>query len=232
VKKAVVLLSGGLDSATTLALVKSQGLEVYAISFDYGQRHRCELEAASRVAAAVGVAAHLVVPIDLSAIGGSSLTDDIAVPKGGSALGRADVIPPTYVPARNTIFLSVALAWAEKLNIEQIFIGANAIDYSGYPDCRPEFIEAFQQLANLATKTGAEGGRITITAPLMKKTKADIIRLGISLGLDLALTHSCYDPDQYGRACGACDSCLIRHRGFIEAGVEDPTIYALPPVVN
>ena len=221
-KPAVCLLSGGLDSSTCLALARREGHLCYALSFDYGQRHRVELAAAARVAAAVGVERHMVVKLGLDAIGGSALTADIEVPKGRAAAEMADGIPVTYVPARNTIFLSYALAWAEVLEASDIFIGVNALDYSGYPDCRPEFIEAFERMANLATKAGVEGRTKTkIHAPLMRLGKADIVRLGRDLGLDFSLTHSCYDPDASGRACGRCDSCLLRRKGFEEAGVED-----------
>ena len=226
VKKAIVLVSGGLDSATALAMALEQGYEAYSLSFSYGQRHGVELEAAERVARAMGTARHLVVEIDLRRFGGSALTDDIDVPKHQDGDDIAPVIPVTYVPARNTIFLSYALAWAEVLGARDIFIGVNAIDYSGYPDCRPEFVEAFEQLANLATKTGVEGGgRIRIHAPLIRMTKAEIINNGVSLGVDYSLTHSCYDPSPEGLACGGCDSCLLRKKGFEEAGVTDPTAY-------
>lgn len=218
--KAVCLLSGGLDSSTCLALARRQGYDCHALSFDYGQRHRVELQAAARVAAALGAAAHRVIRI--GTFGGSALTGDAEVPKARSLeeIGRG--IPATYVPARNTIFLSFALAWAEVLEAADIFIGVNALDYSGYPDCRPEYIEAFERMANLATKAGVEGHtRIRIHAPLISMTKADIVRLGHDLGLDFSLTHSCYDPDPQGRACGRCDSCLLRRKGFEEAGIED-----------
>ncbi len=221
--KAVCLLSGGLDSSTCLAFAKSAGFEVYALSFDYGQRHRVELEAAARVATAMGVADHKTAKLDLRMFGGSALTDQIAVPKGRSVAEMSREIPITYVPARNTVFLSLALAWAEVLEASDVFIGVNALDYSGYPDCRPEFLEAFEKVANLATKTGVEGRtRLKIHAPLMDKSKAEIVRLGVELGVDFALTHSCYDPDADGRACGECDSCLLRAKGFAEAGVVDP----------
>ena len=226
--RAVVLLSGGIDSATTLAFAKQEGYRVYALSIDYGQRHRIELAAARRVATEVGVEQHLVFPIELTAMGGSALTSNIKVPKHRPESQRSAAIPITYVPARNTIFLSVALAWAEAIGAETIFIGANAVDYSGYPDCRPEFIEAFQKMANLATKASIEGRQIVVQAPLMHLTKAEIIRKGMELGLDYALTSSCYDPAIDGRACGACDSCLIRKKGFAEAGVPDPTRYSQP----
>ena len=224
--RAVCLVSGGLDSAVCLAVARREGLECYALSFDYGQRHRVELEAARRVAEHLGAAKHLIVPIDLRLFGGSALTADIAVPRARTNDQMAGGIPITYVPARNTVFLSLALAWAEVLLAESIFIGVNAIDYSGYPDCRPEFVEAFERMANLATKAGVEGAtKLRIRTPLIKRTKAEIIRLGHDLGVDYSLTHSCYDPDSQGRACGQCDSCLLRRRGFAESGVEDPTLY-------
>ena len=225
-RRAVVLVSGGLDSATILAIAKSAGFEPYAISFDYGQRHRFELEAAARVCAAVGVQRQIVVPLDLRAFGGSALTDEIAVPKDRSDAQMSAGIPITYVPARNTIFLSVALGWAEVLGASDLFIGVNAVDYSGYPDCRPEFIAAFQQLARLATKSGVEGTAAwNIHAPLISLSKAEIIRRGIELGVDYGLTHSCYDPDPQGRACGHCDSCQLRLKGFADAGLTDPAPY-------
>jgi len=219
----VCLLSGGLDSATSLAVARREGYECYALSFDYGQRHRRELEAAALVAASLGAAEHRVVTIDLRAFGGSALTADIAVPKTGLGSG----IPVTYVPARNTVFLSFALAWAEVLSSSDVFIGVNAIDYSGYPDCRPEFIAAFEQMANLATKAGVEGRtHLKIHAPLIRLSKSEIIELGADLGVDFALTHSCYDPDSKGRACGLCDSCRLRRKGFADAGLTDPLEYA------
>ena len=219
---AVCLLSGGLDSATCLALARKEGYSCYALSFDYGQRHRIELEAAARVAASIGVVRHLVVKIGLEAFGGSALTDDIAVPKARSASEMGQGIPVTYVPARNTIFLSFAVAWAEVLESPDIFIGVNALDYSGYPDCRPEYIEAYERMANLATRAGAEGRtRLRIHAPLMKLNKAQIVRLASELGVNFSLTHSCYDPDAKGRPCGQCDACLLRRKGFEEAGIED-----------
>ena len=225
-RKAVVLVSGGLDSATILAIAAEAGFELYALSFDYGQRHRFELEAARRVCAAANVTRHITVPLDLRAFGGSALTDDIAVPKDRSDSEMSGGIPITYVPARNTIFLSVALGWAEVLGAMDLFIGVNAVDYSGYPDCRPEFIAAFQQLANLATKAGVEGTATwTIHAPLVSFSKADIIRRGLELGVDYALTHSCYDPDSKGRSCGRCDSCQLRLKGFADAGLIDPAPY-------
>lgn len=225
-KKAVVLLSGGLDSTTALAVARSEGFDVYAMSFRYGQRHSLELESARRVAESMNVR-HLVVEFDLRAIGGSALTDRIEVPKDRSAAERGAGIPVTYVPARNTIFLSFALAWAEVLGAEDIFIGVNALDYSGYPDCRPDYIEAFEGMANLATKAGVEGRlRLKIHTPLIAMTKAEIIQTGLVLGIDYSLTHSCYDPTAEGLACGKCDSCLLRLKGFAEAGVRDPLQYA------
>jgi 7-cyano-7-deazaguanine synthase len=225
-KRAVVLLSGGLDSATVLAIAKSQGYEPYALSFSYGQRHIVELQAAARVAASIGVAAHKVAAFDLRSFGGSALTSDIAVPKGRSTNDMAHGIPITYVPARNTIFLSFALAWAEVLGSSDIFIGVNALDYSGYPDCRPEFIEAFEKMANLATKAGVEGvQRLKIHTPLIALTKAQIIAKGIELGVNYALTSSCYDPSTAGAPCGECDSCLLRQKGFRENGISDPLEY-------
>jgi 7-cyano-7-deazaguanine synthase len=216
-KKAVVLVSGGLDSATTLAMAREQGFDCYALSFDYGQRHRCELTAAARVATAQAAIEQRVILLDLRAIGGSALTDDaIAVPTEATA-----GIPVTYVPARNTIFLSYALAWAEVLAARDIFIGVNAVDYSGYPDCRPEYIAAFQTMANLATKAGVEGKTTTIHTPLIQLSKAEIIRQGTRLGVDYGMTISCYDPDPEGRACGRCDSCRLRAAGYQEAGVSD-----------
>ncbi|MBN2011632.1 7-cyano-7-deazaguanine synthase QueC [candidate division KSB1 bacterium] len=225
--KAVVLLSGGVDSATTLAIAKSEGYEVYAMSFRYGQRHDVELNAAQQVANHLGVNQHIIMDINLRAIGGSALTDDIDVPKAGEKKDDTEEsgIPVTYVPARNTIFLSFALGWAEVLNANHIFIGVNAIDYSGYPDCRPEFIEAFEMMANLATKAGVEGESLQIHTPLIYLTKAQIIQTGIDLGVDYSITHSCYDPAPDGSACGECDSCMLRKKGFAEAGVPDPTIY-------
>jgi 7-cyano-7-deazaguanine synthase len=225
-RRAVVLVSGGLDSATILAIARQAGFELFALSFDYGQRHRFELEAARRVCEASRVARHITVPLDLRAFGGSALTADIAVPKDRSESEMSGGIPITYVPARNTIFLSVALGWAEVLGAMDLFIGVNAVDYSGYPDCRPEYIAAFQNLANLATKAGVEGeSKWTIHAPLVTMSKAEIIRRGISLGVDYGLTHSCYDPDSQGRACGHCDSCQLRLKGFADAGLTDPAPY-------
>jgi len=224
-KKAVVLSSGGLDSTTVMAIAKSEGFEIYSISFRYGQRHFYELEAAQKVAAEMGAKKHLVFDIDLTKIGGSALTADIEVPKGRDESQMSN-IPITYVPARNTIFLSCALAWAEVLDARDIFLGVNAIDYSGYPDCRPEFIDAFERMANLATKAGLEGDRpIKIHTPLIHLTKAQIVQKGLSLGVDYGMTHSCYDPSEKGEACGQCDSCILRKKGFHEAGVEDPTSY-------
>ena len=220
--RAVVLLSGGLDSATALAIAKDAGYDCYALSLSYGQRHAAELAAAKRVASAMGVSRHLVLPMALDQIGGSALTDSsIHVPEKESP-----GIPVTYVPARNTIFLALALGWAEVLEADDLFIGVNALDYSGYPDCRPEFIEAFEHLANLATKRAVEGQRVQVHAPLIRLTKAEIIRRGIDLGVDYGHTVSCYQADEEGRACGLCDSCRLRRRGFEEAGIEDPTRYA------
>ena len=220
-KKAVVLVSGGLDSATVLAIAKQAGHECYALSFDYGQRHRSELLAAKQVAEHQGVIAHRTFVLDLAQFGGSALTDSaIAVPTH-----HEEGIPVTYVPARNTVFLSIALAWAEVLGADDIFIGVNAVDYSGYPDCRPEYIEAYQRMATLATKTGVEGQRIRISTPLLHLSKAEIIQRGTGLGVDYGLTLSCYDPDVQGLACGQCDSCRLREEGFSESGIADPTIY-------
>ncbi len=226
-RSAVCLLSGGLDSSVSLACARDEGFECYALTIDYGQRHKLELEAARRIARALGVKEHLIVRTDLRAFGGSALTADLEVPKHRTAAEIGAGIPVTYVPARNTIFLAYALAWAEVLGSSDIFIGVNAIDYSGYPDCRPEYLEAFERMANLATRAGVEGRmRLQIHAPLLRLTKADIIRLGHRLGVDFRLTHSCYDPDPEGRACGACDSCLLRRKGFAEAGLEDPIEYS------
>lgn len=220
-KKAVVLLSGGLDSATCLALARDEGFECYALAFDYGQRHRSELAAAERVAKHLGAAAFKIFRLDMAGIGGSALTDpSLAVPEE-----ETSGIPITYVPARNTVFLSCALAWAEVLNAGAIFIGVNALDYSGYPDCRPAFIEAFQRMANLATRAGVEGHELKIVAPLLNLSKADIVRRGHALGVDYGLTVSCYQADAQGRACGKCDSCRFRRKGFAEAGIADPTQY-------
>lgn len=224
-KKAVVLLSGGIDSATTLSIAKDSGYEVSAISFRYGQRHIFEIEAAKKIACEIGIKRHLIMDIDLSSFGGSALTSDIPVPKKEKIENIGKEIPVTYVPARNIIFLSLALGWAEVLECTDIFIGVNAIDYSGYPDCRAEFIESFEKAVNLGMKSGVEGNRIKIHIPLISFTKAEIIKKGIELGVDYSLTHSCYDPDEKGRACGKCDSCLLRKKGFEEAGIEDPTVY-------
>lgn len=222
-RDAIVLLSGGLDSATTLAIARAEGFHCHCLSLDYGQRHRAELEAARRVASALGAAAHRVVFLDLSVFGGSALTDRrLAVPTGETPPGE---IPVTYVPARNTIMLSLALAWAEVLGAQDIFIGANAVDYSGYPDCRPEYIAAFERMANLATRAAVEGRPTRIHAPLIALTKADIIRRGVGLGVDYGLTVSCYQADEEGRACGRCDACRLRRKGFEEAGLPDPTRY-------
>ncbi len=224
--KAVVLLSGGLDSTTALAFARSQGFDCYALSVDYGQRHRVELERAAIVAKVLGAVEQRVVKIDLRQIGGSALTADIAVPKDRSADDMSHGVPVTYVPARNTILLGLALGYAETVGAFDLFIGANCLDYSGYPDCRPEFLSAFESLANLATKAGTEGaGKFRVHSPLLKMTKAEIIREGTKLGVDYALTLSCYDPDATGRACGRCDSCSLRKKGFAEAGVPDPTSY-------
>jgi 7-cyano-7-deazaguanine synthase len=225
-QKAVVLLSGGVDSATTLAIALREGYEAFALSFRYGQRHVIELDAAERIARYFGVAYHLTVDVDLRRIGGSALTSDIDVPKSRRVEEISKEIPATYVPARNTIFLSYALAWAEVLDAQDIFIGVNALDYSGYPDCRPQYIEAYERMANLATKAGVEGKRkMKIHAPLIALSKAQIIRKGLELGVDFALTHSCYDPSTEGLACGRCDSCLLRLKGFKEAGLVDPGKY-------
>ena len=222
-KKAVVLVSGGLDSATILAMARAQAYACYALSFDYGQRHRVELQAAARVAAALGAVEHKTISLDLGGIGGSALTDAaIAVPEEGG-----EGIPVTYVPARNTVFLALALGWAEVLGAQDIFIGVNAVDYSGYPDCRPEFIAAFEKTANLATKAGVEGRPFHIHAPLIQLSKADIIRAGLRLGVDYAITVSCYQADEQGRACGRCDSCRLRRAGFTAAGTVDPTSYVI-----
>ena len=225
-KHAVVLLSGGLDSATTLAIARSQDYETYALSFDYGQRHQRELDAARAVSKSLGARKHLVVKIDNQIFAGSALTDDVDVPKARTEKEIGAGIPVTYVPARNTIFLAHALAWAETISAGHIFIGANAIDYSGYPDCRPEFIALFETLANIGTKAGTEGARLQIHAPLIKMSKADIVRKAVELDVDLSLSHSCYDPTPDGRACGKCDSCQLRLKGFREAGIADPIKYA------
>lgn len=221
--EAVVLLSGGLDSATVLAMAREQGFSAHALSVDYKQRHRVELDAAARVARALGAASHKIVPLDLAMFGGSALTDtNIDVPTGGV---QPDVIPITYVPARNTIMLSLALAWAEVLGARDIFFGANAVDYSGYPDCRPQYVRAFEAMANLATRAAVEGARLHIHTPIIEMSKADIIRAGLARGVDYSLTISCYQADAQGRACGRCDSCRLRKAGFAEAGATDPTIY-------
>jgi 7-cyano-7-deazaguanine synthase len=232
-QRAVVLLSGGLDSATTLAIAKRKGFELFALSFDYGQRHAIEIAAAKRIAQSLGACEHRMIKIDLRVFGGSALTAEIDVPKQSEAQSRvcpdAGGIPITYVPARNTILLSYALAWAEVLGARDIFIGVNALDYSGYPDCRPEFIEQFERLANLATKAGVSGDRFRIHAPLVEMTKAEIIQKGLELDVDFSLTHSCYDPAADGAACGKCDSCQLRLNGFREARIEDPIRYAASP---
>ncbi|MFL6515774.1 MAG: 7-cyano-7-deazaguanine synthase QueC [Chthoniobacterales bacterium] len=225
-RRAVVLVSGGLDSATVLAIAKGAGFELYALSFDYQQRHRTELKAAAAVTKSLGAAAHSVIRLDPSIFAGSALTNSIDVPKSRSEQQMSSGIPVTYVPARNTVFLAHALGWAEVIGASDIFIGVNAIDYSGYPDCRPEFIATFEKLANLATKAGLEGAGYKIHAPLIEMTKADIISRAVSLGVDLGLTHSCYDPLPDGRACGRCDSCQLRLNGFREAGLTDPVRYA------
>jgi len=227
---AVVLLSGGLDSTTVLAIARAQGYEPYALSFCYGQRHRFELERAREVAEALGAAAHVVLDIDLRRFGGSALTSDIEVPKDRPIDEVSHGIPVTYVPARNTIFLSFALAWAEVLGASDIFVGVNALDYSGYPDCRPEYIAAYERMANLATRAGVEGTqRLKIHAPLISMSKAQIVLTGLELGVDFAMTSSCYDPGPIGEPCGRCDSCQLRARGFAEAGVPDPLLHRLPP---
>lgn len=226
--KAIVLLSGGLDSTTTLAIAQSEGFDVCAMTFRYGQRHEGEIEAARRVAQQFGVTEHIIVQIDLRVFGGSALTSDIDVPKGRSVAAISEGIPVTYVPARNTIFLSFALAWAEVLGVSDIFIGVNAIDYSGYPDCRPEYIEAFKRMANLATKAGVEQRQhLKIHTPLIKLTKAEIIQRGLSLGVNYGITVTCYDPSPEGAACGRCDACLLRLKGFAESGVPDPAPYRI-----
>ena len=225
-KPAVVLLSGGIDSTTTLAIAIAEGFEAYALSLNYGQRHQIETEAARRVADSLGVKEHRIAKIDMRVFGGSALTDDIEVPKKRSEAEIAHGIPVTYVPARNTIFLAYALSWAEVVQASDIFLGVNAIDYSGYPDCRPEFIATFENLANLGTKAGVEGRRFHIHTPLIKFSKSEIIRKAVELGVDISLTHSCYDPSPEGFACGECDSCLLRLKGFREAGIKDPIRYA------
>ncbi len=227
-KKAIILSSGGVDSTTAMAVARQAGYEIFSLSFDYGQRHALELEAAQSVAKALCAKQHLIIRVDLAKIGGSALTDDIAVPKGRTEKDMDQGIPVTYVPARNTIFLAHALAWAEVLGVSDIFIGVNAVDYSGYPDCRPAYIKAFEEMANLATKAGIEGKtRIVIHTPLMHMTKAQIIQWGTLLGVDYSMTHSCYDPSPDGKACGACDSCVLRKKGFMEAGKSDPTEYSV-----
>lgn len=228
--RAVVLLSGGLDSTTCLAWAQSQGFECHTLAIDYGQRHRIELDAARTVATARGVSDHRELKVDLRAIGGSALTADLPVPKGREESAISSNIPVTYVPARNTVFLAVALGMAETLGANDLVAGMNALDYSGYPDCRPEFVTAFESLARVATKAGTEGAEFHVHTPLMKLDKAGIIRLGVSLGVDYALTHSCYDPATDGAACGTCDSCQLRRRGFLAAGVDDPTRYAHDPL--
>ena len=225
-KRAVVLLSGGLDSATTLAIAKHDNYEIFALSFEYGQRHRIEIDSAKQIALSLGVREHRIANIDLRIFGGSALTDAIDVPKYRSDAEIASQIPVTYVPARNTIFLSYALAWAETIGVRDIFIGANARDYSGYPDCRPEFIEQFEQLANVGTRAGISGERFRIHAPLIAMNKPEIIRKGEELGVDFSITHSCYDPAPDGTACGECDSCRLRRRGFRDAGIKEPLRYA------
>ena len=228
-KKAVVLLSGGIDSATAMAVARDRGYEIYALSFNYGQRHSIELNKAKLLANAMGVKEHLIIDINLRSIGGSALTDDISVPKDRGVEKISSSIPLTYVPARNTIFLSYALAWAEVLGVFDIFLGVNAVDYSGYPDCRPEYIEAFEKMANLATRAAVEEqGRINIHTPLIYLTKAEIIKKGTKLGVDYKMTNSCYDPGMDGKACGRCDSCLLRIKGFKEAGLEDSISYVEP----
>jgi len=228
VKPAVILLSGGLDSATTAAIARSEGYELYALTVDYGQRHRHELAAARRVAEAIGVRRHLVLAVDLRQLGGSALTDAIEVPKDRSAAQMRQGIPVTYVPARNTILLGLALGYAEVVGAADIFLGINAIDYSGYPDCRPEFVTAFERLANLGTKAGVEGtSAFRIHAPLVSLTKGEIIRRGVELGVDYGLTHSCYDPDEAGQSCGRCDACRLRLHGFADAGLKDPLRYVV-----
>lgn len=224
-RKAVVLLSGGIDSTTTLAIAKHQGFQVYAISFRYGQRHALELECAKKIAAHFQVEKHLIFDLDFRKIGGSALTDNLEVPKLRDLSNIAGDIPVTYVPARNIIFLSITLGWAETLGAYDIFIGANVLDYSGYPDCRPEFISAFENIANLGTKAGTEGNRFSIHAPLIRMTKAQIIQKGFELGVNYSMTISCYDPSPDGKSCGSCDSCLLRKKGFLEAGIPDPTSY-------
>ena len=224
-RRAIVLLSGGLDSSTAVAIAKSQGFSVYALSFDYGQTHKAELQAAARVAQRMQVSQHVVLKVDLGTFGGSALTGDAAIPKNRSLSEMGDGIPVTYVPARNTVFLSLALAWAESLQATDIFLGVNALDYSGYPDCRPEFIHAFEAMANLGTKIGSEGQRIKIHTPLIAMTKAEIIRTGLQLGVDYGMTVTCYDVSNEGEACGGCDACLLRLKGFAENSASDPVKY-------
>jgi len=228
-KKAVVLVSGGLDSATVMAIARDEGYELHGLSFDYGQRHHVETQAAAKVCDANGVASHVVFPIDATIFRGSALTDAVEVPHHRSEVEMSDGIPVTYVPARNTIFLSIGLGFAESIGANDLFIGVNAVDYSGYPDCRPEFIAAFEAMANLATKAGVEGKRLTIDTPLISLTKAQIIQRGLELGVDYGLTHSCYDPSAEGISCGHCDSCLLRLKGFAEAGTADPIQYQHSP---
>ncbi len=228
-RRAVVLLSGGIDSSTAIAIARAEGFETFALTVRYGQRHAQELAAAEAIARWAGAAGRLLIDVDLRGIGGSALTADLAVPKGRAAAEMSEGIPVTYVPARNTLFLSLALGWAEVLGAEDIFLGVNALDYSGYPDCRPEFVEAFERLANLATRAGVEGkARFRIHTPLIRMTKAEIVRRGTDLGVPFSLTHSCYDPAPEGAACGACDSCQLRRKGFVEAGIPDPTRYRSP----
>ncbi len=224
-ERAIILLSGGVDSSTTLAIAREEGYETYALSFRYGQRHDREILAAQNVAEYFGVKKHIILDIDLKSFGGSALTDDIPVPKNRDALEMSDHIPVTYVPARNTIFLSFALAWAEVLKAHDIFIGVNALDYSGYPDCRPEYIETYEKMANLATKAGVEGTAFKIHTPLINMTKAEIIQTGLGLGVDYSLTTTCYDPSSVGAACGECDACILRLKGFQENGIIDPIVY-------
>ena len=231
IQRAVILLSGGLDSATTAAIARAEGFELYALSIDYGQRHRCELEAARRIAEALGVRRHVVLAVDLRQIGSSALTDAIEVPKDRALERMSQEIPITYVPARNTVFLALALGYTEVVGAADIFLGVNAVDYSGYPDCRPEYVAAFERLANLATKAGVEGRiKFTIHTPLVELTKAEIIRRGVQLGVDFGLTHSCYDPDPAGQSCGRCDACVLRRKGFADAGLVDPLPYPSSPV--
>jgi 7-cyano-7-deazaguanine synthase len=230
-RPAIVLLSGGLDSTTTLAIAKAEGFSPYALTFRYGQRHQAEIDAAKHIAARAGVAQHVIAEIDLRIFGGSALTSDITVPKGRSTTQMSEGVPVTYVPARNTVFLSFALAWAEVVGAQDVFIGVNAVDYSGYPDCRPGYIKAYEAMANLATKAGVEGRQhLSIHTPLISLTKAEIIRRGLELGVDYATTRTCYDPDSSGAACGECDACQLRLKGFAEAGTVDPAPYQNPEV--